>query len=190
MDATSQTLKDGNQVERIKLDNSNVTINGAYTLPTTAGIEGDVLTKSAGSAAIWKDPSNKGIYSQIAPVTNANTTTETTMNGFGAGNLTIPANTVVLGSSFRYSTGGTFRDNANNTTFRFRLRTAVVLFDSNILTLPNITAITAWTLTTISTYVAVNTMITNFAFTWNTGNLRNGFTVQGSGTFDHNTKYI
>jgi hypothetical protein len=106
------------------------------------------------------------------------------MNGFGAGNLTIPAGTVFLGSSFRYSTGGTFRDNANNTTFRFRLRTAVVLFDSNLLTLPSITAVTAWTLTAISTYVAVNTMIANFAFTWNTGNLRNGFTVQGSGTFD------
>ena len=79
-------------------------INNLYTLPTTGGIEGDVLTKSAGTAAIWKDPSNKGIYSQIAPVTNANTTTETTMNGFGAGSLTIPAGTVFLGSSFRYST--------------------------------------------------------------------------------------
>ena len=43
LDTTSQTFKDPTGVERLKIDNSNVTKNNLYTLPTTGGIEGDVL---------------------------------------------------------------------------------------------------------------------------------------------------
>lgn len=180
MDSMGQTFKDGNQVERIKLDNSDVTINGAYTLPTTAGTIGQVLTRNSGVSSIWSTPQIYGLFSQTGTQTVANTTVETTLIGAGVGSLSVPANYFTAGMAFRYNTGGLFRDAANNTTFRFRLRNGGILFDSGNLTLPLITVVTAWNIDVIFSYVGGTTLITNFTFTYNNGSDSRGFTSQNT----------
>jgi len=180
MDSMGQTFKDGNQVERIKLDNTDVTINGAYTLPTTAGTTGQVLTRDTGISSTWQTPQLYGLYSQTGTATVANTIVETTLIGSGVGSLSVPANYFTTGMSFRYNTGGTFRDNANNTTFRFRLRNGGVLFDSGILTLPLITVVSAWNIDVTFSYIGGTTIITNFNFQYNNGSDARGFTSQNT----------
>jgi hypothetical protein len=179
LDTVSQTFKDSTGTERLKID-SNVTVNGAYTLPTTAGNTGDVLTRNGAGGTVWSAPQINGLYSQTAVQTVANTNVETTLIGAGVGSLSVPANYFTTGMAFRYSTGGVFRDAANNTTFRFRLRNSGVLFDSGLLILPNITVSTPWNIDTTFSYVGGTTLITNFNFQYNAGSDARGFTSQNS----------
>jgi hypothetical protein len=155
-------------------------IDGLFTMPTTAGNTGDVLTKNGLGGTVWSAPQINGLYSQTAVQTVANTNVETTLIGAGVGSLSVPANYFTIGMAFRYSTGGVFRDAANNTTFRFRLRNSGVLFDSGILTLPNITVSTAWNIDATFSYVGGTTLITNFNFQYNNGSDARGFTSQNS----------
>jgi hypothetical protein len=155
-------------------------INSLFTMPTTAGNTGDVLTKNGLGGTVWSAPQINGLYSQTAVQTVANTNVETTLIGAGVGSLSVPANYFTTGMAFRYSTGGVFRDNANNTTFRFRLRNSGVLFDSGILTLPNITVSTPWNIDVTFSYVGGTTLITNFNFQYNNGSDARGFTSQNS----------
>jgi len=155
-------------------------IDSLFTMPTTAGNTGDVLTKNGLGGTVWSAPQINGLYSQTAVQTVANTTVETTLIGAGVGSLSVPANYFTTGMAFRYSTGGVFRDNANNTTFRFRLRNSGVLFDSGILTLPNITVSTPWNIDVTFSYVGGTNLITNFNFQYNAGSDARGFTSQNS----------
>jgi hypothetical protein len=108
----------------------------------------------------------------------ANTTVETTLIGAGVGSLTVPANTFIAGNAYSYRTGGVFRDNANGTTFRFRLRNSGVLFDSGLLSLTNINTSTPWNIDVVFSYVGGTTMVTNFTFTYNNASDARGFTSQ------------
>jgi len=155
-------------------------IDSLFTMPTTAGNSGDVITKNGVGGTIWSAPQINSLYSQTAVKTVANTNVETTLIGAGVGSLSIPANYFTTGMAFRYSTGGVFRDAANNTTFRFRLRNSGVLFDSGILTLPNITVSTAWNIDATFSYVGGTNLITNFNFQYNNGSDARGFTSQNS----------
>ena len=186
MDSMGQTFKDGNQVERIKLDSSDVTINGAYTLPTTAGVDGEVLTRTTGIATTWSRPQVFGLYSQIAVQTVANTTTETTLiSPVGIGSLTVPPLFFQNGQSFLYKTGGTFRDSSNGQTIRFRLRNGGVLFDSGILSLSNVNTVRGWNIEAQFTYYGGN-MITNFQFSYTDGNNDSfGFNNQGTNAINN-----
>ena len=155
-------------------------IDSLFTMPTTAGNSGDVLTKNGLGGTVWQAPQITGLFSQTGIQTVANTNVETTLIGVGVGSLSVPANYFTTGMVFRYSTGGLFRDAANGTVFRFRLRNSGVLFDSGNLTLPNITALTAWNTDTTFSYVGGTTMITNFNFQYNNGSDARGFTSQNS----------
>jgi len=155
-------------------------IDSLFTLPTTTGTTGQVLTRNSGSSSIWQTPQLYGLYSQTGTTTVANTTVETTLIGSGVGSLSVPANYFTTGMAFRYNTGGTFRDNANNTTFRFRLRNGGILFDSGNLTLPLITVVSAWNIDVTFSYVGGTTIITNFNFQYNNGSDARGFTSQNT----------
>jgi hypothetical protein len=179
LDTTSQTFKDSTGTERLKID-SNVTVNGVYTLPTTAGTIGQVLTRSSGIASIWSTPQLYSLYSQTGTQTVANTAVETTLIGAGVGSLSVPANFFTAGMAFKYSTGGLFRDQNNGQVFRFRLRNGGVLFDSGLLTLTNINTPTAWNIETIFVYTGGTQIITNFTFQYNNGSTALGFTSQNT----------
>ena len=166
-------------------DNINVGTNyptGQLLLGIQAAITpGQVLTAtSAAGACSWANPpvTSPGLFSQTGLQTVANTTVETTLLGAGVGSLTVPANTFTAGNAYTYKTGGVFRDNANGTTFRFRLRNSGVLFDSGLLTLQNINALTPWNVDVVFSYVGGTTMVTNFTFTYNNGSDARGFTSQ------------
>jgi len=170
-------------------DSDNISVGTNYpTGKLQLGIQasisaGQVLTSTdiLGSAA-WQTPQLYGLYSQTGTATVANTTVETTLIGPGVGSLSVPANYFTTGMSFRYNTGGTFRDNANNTTFRFRLRNGGILFDSGNLTLPLITVVSAWNIDVTFSYVGGTTLITNFNFQYNAGSDARGFTSQNTNT--------
>ena len=183
MDSMGQTFKDGNQVERIKLDSTDVTINGAYTLPTTTGVDGEVLTRTTGSATVWNRPQIYSIFSQIVDQTVVGTAVETTIIGGGTptSTLTVPPNFFTPGMSFRYTTGGLFRTSANNISARFRLRNSGVLFDSGLLVFSNrVILATPWNVEATFAYMGGTVMVTNFNFSYNAGNDARGFTSQQS----------
>lgn len=163
-------------------DNINVGTNyptGELLLGIQATITpGQVLTAtSSAGACSWATPS-PGLFSQTGTQTVADTTVETTLLGAGVGTLTVPANTFTAGNAYSYRTGGVFRDNANNTIFRFRLRNSGVLFDSGLLTLPSITVLTPWNIDVVFSYVGGTTIVTNFTFTYNNASDARGFTSQ------------
>jgi len=187
LDTTSQTFKDPTGTERLKID-SDVTVNGAYTLPTTAGVAGEVLTRATGTSTVWNIPQIYSIFSQIVNQTVTNTTTETTIIGGGTptSTLTVAPNFFTAGMAFRYSTGGLFQTSANNINARFRLRNSGVLFDSGLLVFSNrVITPTPWNVETTFAYMGGTVMVTNFNFQYNAGNDMRGFTSQQSNnTFD------
>ena len=183
MDSMGQTFADGNQVERIKLDSTDVTINGAYTLPTSAGVDGEVLTRTTGIATTWNRPQIYSIFSQITDQTVVNTAIEATIIGGGTptSTLTVPPNFFTAGMTFRYTTGGLFRTSANNISARFRLRNSGVLFDSGLLVFSNrVIPATPWNVEATFAYMGGTVMVTNFNFQYNAGNDARGFTSQQS----------
>lgn len=187
LNTTSQTFKDPTGTERLKID-SDITVNGAYTLPTTAGVDGEVLTRATGISTVWNRPQVYSIYSQIVNATVVNTVAETTIIGAGTptSTLTIAPNFFTAGMAFRYSTGGLFQTSANNINARFRLRNSGVLFDSGLLVFSNRVILpTPWNVEATFAYMGGTIMVTNFNFQYNAGNDMRGFTSQQSNnTFD------
>lgn len=167
-------------VEKLLVDNTGTKISNSYYLPTIIGSIGQVLTVDGASTTSFQTPQIIGLYSQTTPQTVANTNVQTTLIGAGVGSLSVPANYFTTGMSFEYKCGGLFRDNANNTTFRFRLTNSGTLFDSGILTLPLINVLTPWNIDVTFTYVGGTTMITNFNFQYNAGSDARGFTSQNT----------
>lgn len=192
LDSTSQTFKDGNSVERLKVDNSGVIINNAYTLAPTDGTSGQVLSTNGAGVCSWinqpvvPQPQVYGLYSQIAVQTVANTTVETTLiSPVGVGSLTVPPLYFQDGYSFLYKTGGLFRDSSSGETIRFRLRNSGVLFDSGILTLSNVNSNRGWNIEAQFTYYGGN-IITNFQFSYTSGNNDSfGFNNQGTNAINN-----
>ena len=183
LDTTSQSFRDPTGTERLKIDSTDVTINGAYTLPTTAGVDGEVLTRTTGSATTWNRPQIYSIFSQIVDQTVVNTAIEATIIGGGTptSTLTVAPNFFTPGMTFRYTTGGLFRTSANNISARFRLRNSGVLFDSGLLIFSNRVILdTPWNVDATFAYMGGTVMVTNFNFQYNAGNDARGFTSQQS----------
>jgi hypothetical protein len=182
LDTTSQSFRDPTGVERLKID-SDITVNNAYTLPTTAGVDGEVLTRTTGIATTWNRPQVYSIFSQIVDQTVVNTAVETTIIGGGTptSTLTVPPNFFTAGMAFRYTTGGLFRTSANNISARFRLRNSGILFDSGLLVFSNrVIPATPWNVEATFAYMGGTVMVTNFNFQYNAGNDARGFTSQQS----------
>ena len=167
-----------NTVEKLKIDDTGVNVSQSYYLPTNTGTVGQVMTTNGVGVASWQTPNGIGLYSQTSPQTVANTNAETTLIGAGVGSLTVPAGYFQLGYAFMFRTGGLFRDNALNTQFRFRLRNSGILYDSGILILPNITALTAWNIDATFVYIGGTSIVTNVMFSYNNGSDARGFTNQ------------
>jgi hypothetical protein len=192
LDTTGQTFKDANNVERLKVGNTGVIINNAYTLAPTDGTNGQVLSTNGAGVCSWinqpvvPQPQVYGLYSQIGVQTVANTTTETTLiSPIGVGSLTVPPLYFQDGYSFLYKTGGLFRDSSNGQTIRFRLRNGGVLFDSGLLILSNVNANRGWNIETQFTYYGGN-IITNFQFSYTDGNNDSfGFNNQGTNAINN-----
>jgi hypothetical protein len=85
-------------------------------------------------------PTVYGLFSQTGnSVTVSGTTTESTLIDGGVGTLSVPANGFSVGDSFRADFGGVLNV-GNNQTIRIRLKTgSVVLADSGIQAITNIT---------------------------------------------------
>jgi hypothetical protein len=182
INTASQSFRDPTGTERLKID-SDITINNAYTLPTTAGVDGEVLTRTTGSATTWNRPQIYSIFSQIVDQTVVNTAIEATIIGGGTptSTLTVAPNFFTPGMTFRYTTGGLFRTSANNISARFRLRNSGVLFDSGLLIFSNRVILdTPWNVDATFAYMGGTVMVTNFNFQYNAGNDARGFTSQQS----------
>lgn len=70
MTGTGQEFRDGNGFNRLNITNSDgVTINSAFSLPTTTGSVGDVLTRTGTSATTWTAPAASPTYLPTLTVT-------------------------------------------------------------------------------------------------------------------------
>jgi hypothetical protein len=71
MTQTGQEFRDGNNVIRLGITNSDgVVINNRYSLPTTTGSDGDILTRTGPSATTWTAPAAAPTYLPTLTVTN------------------------------------------------------------------------------------------------------------------------
>jgi len=131
---------DGNGI--VSVDNTDtanpiIEFNGVNTDGIT--ITGDGSSGSPLVATIIPN-TNFGLFSQTgnsAPITG--TTVETTLINGGVGTLTVPANSFVVGDSFRAVFGGVLNA-ANNQTIRVKVKAgSVVLLDSGLQAISNIT---------------------------------------------------
>ena len=174
LNAFNQTL---NTTDNVTFN--SLSINTAYSLPSTTGTTGQVLTYSSGTAQ-WQTPQILGFYSQTAPTSVVNTTAQTTIIGPGVGSLTVPPNYFTAGMGFTYRTGGLFGA-LNNATIRFRLINSGTLFDSGLLQFsPSVALGRPWNIDVTFIYVGLNVMITNFNFQYNNGSDARGFTAQNT----------
>ncbi len=112
--------------------------SGTTGLSGTSGISATAGT--SGTSPVFPFPTVFGLYAQTAdsfPVSN--TTTETTILASGVGTLTVGANQFAVGDSFRADIGGVLNV-GNNQTIRLRVKAgSVVLADSGIQNITNIT---------------------------------------------------
>lgn len=136
-------------------DTSNIVVNGAsisiltpslliqdasisgYTIPTTDGTTGDVLTTDGAGVATWQPQPKNGLFAQILDGTPVSgTITETNMIGVGVGTLSVPANGFVVGDSFTAFLDGRISC-INTATLHIHIRTlgGVLLADTDIITL-------------------------------------------------------
>lgn len=95
----------------------------------------------AAGLAPYLPPASTGLFTQTANgPTVTNTVTESTIIGTGIGSLTVPANAFQVGDSFAVNILGHISAK-NNNTIRIRVKTgSVVLGDTGVVTLPNITS--------------------------------------------------
>ena len=71
MTSTGQEFRDGTGFNRLNITNSDgVTINSAFSLPTTTGSVGDILTRTGTSATTWSAPPAAPTYLPTLTVTN------------------------------------------------------------------------------------------------------------------------
>lgn len=161
-------------------NNNGIKINGQYYMPNNQGTINQVLTSTGSTGTTWATPQLYGLYSATgAPVTVANTTTQSSLIPTGVGSLTVPPGTVTAGMSYLLKCGGTFRDNVNNTQITFRLTNSGTLFSTGLLTLNSVPLIsTGWSIDTQFTYTGGTQLITNFTFSYNSGSDGRGFTSQ------------
>jgi len=154
------------------IENSNgVRINGAYYLPSVDGTNGQVLTTNGAGQSSWVTNTN-GLFSQTGTKTVVSIVETSLLQTVGSvGSLSLPANYLTLGKSLLFKTGGSFRNNANNTLIRFRFKSnGTNLLDTGNITLNNVNTVRAWNIEIQTTYNGAS-MVSNFAFRYTTPNI-------------------
>jgi hypothetical protein len=117
---------------------------GSVWIDNTKQLAFKCLSAAVGAAIWWiaavGSSYNFGLYAQTAqstPITN--TTVETSLIGTGEGSLSVPANQFSIGDSYHGKIGGEMSA-VNAETIQIRIKTgSVVLGDTGLITLPNIT---------------------------------------------------
>lgn len=147
----------------------------------------------AGALIPYLPPFAYGLFAQIAqgPIVT-NTTVESSILGTGVGTLTVPANAFQVGDSFRAKLTGHISA-ANNNTIDIKIKTgSIVLADTGVISLPNITNLN-WTIEVDFTIrsigpAGVAAIVSSGVFTYmkNASNAFEGdtFSVVNSTTFD------
>jgi hypothetical protein len=133
------------------------TINGGLTISglTSGSFADSALVINPTTNVVGTIPqglrTSYGLFSQTGnSVTVSGTTTESTLIGSGIGTLSVPTNGFSVGDSFRADFGGVLNV-GNNQTIRIRLKTGlVVLADSGVQPITNITN-DIWSLSVIFT---------------------------------------
>lgn len=143
-------LKNQASVAVTVASNSGSQIMAAGATSTSANI----VVASGVDTTFWSDGTqwnqlsgNAGVppFSQTASVTVSNTGTETTLTGAGLGSLTIPANTLVAGTTYRLKASGYLADLLTPTLdVKFKLG-SVAIDDSAATALVTLTGNQNWT---------------------------------------------
>ena len=161
--------------------------NFDYELRVLTGLE-SIAT------ALENNPSpSYGLFAQIVKGPSiSNTTVESSILGTGVGTLSVPANAFQVGDSFRAKLTGNMSA-ANNNTIEIHIKTgSVILADTGIVTLPNITNLN-WTIEVDFTIRAIGgagvaSIISSGVFTYmkNASNAFEGdtFSVVNNTTFN------
>jgi len=180
LNTVSQTFKDAGGIERLRVDNSGVSINNSYTLPSSDGLANQYIFTNGAGTCSWSSPQIVGLYSATgSPVIVANTTVASSIIPTGVGNLSVPANYFTPGMSFLLKCGGTFRDSSNGQQFTMRLTNSGTLFSTGLLTLNSVPlATTGWNVECQFTFTGGTQLITNFTFSYNNNSDARGFTNQ------------
>jgi hypothetical protein len=87
IDATSQIFKDGNQVERLRVDNSGVTIGNSYTLPTSDGLANQYIYTNGAGVCSWASPTAINPFNQNLNTSDSVQFVNVNVNG----NYTLPS---------------------------------------------------------------------------------------------------
>lgn len=162
----------------ISLDNGGISIDKLYTLPTTSGNTGDILTRTADGSEWRKSDFCRSQFSQTKPYTVINTPDETTVIGEGVGRLEIPAN-LSDGAAFRYSTGGLLH--TSETKIRVRIHGTNVWLGVSI---PLVAASSSWNAEIMFIYADSN-ITTVFSFFYDI----QSFTTQNTTAIDISTPH-
>lgn len=123
MTVNDQEFRDGSGANRLKVSISDgVTINNAFSLPTTTGSVGDILTRTGTSATTWTAPPASPTYLPTLTVTNLSQGPSALVQNYTLPNYAPPPNSV-LASATTYIM--TFTVNASisfrvNDTIRYR----------------------------------------------------------------------
>ena len=120
--STDLSIRNGAGSDILKMSqNGTVRINDAYDLPTTAGTSGQYL-RTDGSNAEWSDIPTPAQFVQTQTLSVTNSVVLTELTGTGLGTRTIPANTLVVGSSYRICFRGLCETDGNGQEITFFLR--------------------------------------------------------------------
>jgi len=100
--STDFSIRNGSGSDILKLSQSGeVRINDSYDMPTVAGTSGQYLQTDGSGVAQWANIPTPAQFVQTATTSATNSTTLTELTSTGLGTRTIPANTLVVGSSYR-----------------------------------------------------------------------------------------
>ena len=126
MTVNDQEFRDGSGANRLKVSISDgVTINNAFSLPTTAGSVGDVMTRTGVSATTWAPPATPSYINNLT-VTNLSQGPSALVQNYTLPNYAPPPNTVLASATtyimtFTVNASISFRvDNAVGGTIPFR----------------------------------------------------------------------
>jgi hypothetical protein len=168
---TQQQFMSPDTSTKLTISNTGVRVSNAYNLPNADGSNGQVLTTDGAGQASWVTKSD-GLFSQTGTRTVIGIVETSLLQTIGSvGSLSIPANYLTLGKSLLFKTGGSFRDNANNTLIRFRFKAnGINLLDTGNIALTNVNTVRAWNIEIQTTYNGVG-MVSNFVFRYTTPNI-------------------
>jgi hypothetical protein len=87
LNTVSQTFKDGGGIERLRVDNSGVTIGNSYTLPTSDGLANQYIYTNGAGVCSWASPTAINPFNQNLNTSDSVQFVNVNVNG----NYTLPS---------------------------------------------------------------------------------------------------